>query len=273
MSQARRGKVQGGNRRNPESKQRKRTGFKVFLFLLLVAIVFTSIHLFLTHPVFAFQKIQIRGNQTLSTAKLESLFQDLRGQNLFRLDTGPYRDQILSQPMVAEVDVKKQYPDSLEVIIREHYPVAYLSVGSQEYPVDETGILHEPGLFTSHKTGNIFLSGEEKKPVPGEFFSEDMGRVDLITSLVKLNLYKKVSNITFGLEETTSLRYNGISVSFGPLENVSYKLSLLDETVQDLNRKGITASEIRMDFEGKAIAVTDESSDHTYKADTIKDDE
>lgn len=248
-------------KREPTKKtEKKKTGIKGFLLFLLFGIMTICAYFFLTHPFFSLQEVSFTGNQTLSTSDLSRSLQAYMGENLFLLDTDLVADSLHEHPMVASVDFMKRYPSTLEVKLTEHYPVAFLTQGSDEYPIDETGIIRRPGLFTSQAVGNILISGETKAPVYGQYFSDDQGRIDLIVALVDLNLYKNVSKITFGLEENTSLRYNDISVSLGPLENIPYKLSLLDKIVADLKAKGTVASKIRMDMGDNPVVETDGGS-------------
>jgi cell division protein FtsQ len=81
-----------------------------------------------------------------------------------------------------------------------------------------------------------------------EFFNED----ELIPIIYQMNA---VNLDTY--EEINIVLNNGISVAFGPLDNVKYKLRLLDKILKDIDKKQLKCNMIIMNKGENPILVLD----------------
>ncbi|WP_394181237.1 cell division protein FtsQ/DivIB [Marinomonas posidonica] len=75
---------------------------------------------------FAIEKIDIQGNlQNTSQVELQQEFSPLLGQSLLGLSVKEALAVVLSSPWVEKAEVRKVWPNTLQVIVHEYVPLAY----------------------------------------------------------------------------------------------------------------------------------------------------
>jgi cell division septal protein FtsQ len=90
---------------------------------------------------FEYARLQVDGAVFTELAAAEDAVADARGQNLFRLSTGPLEALLEGLPTVAQANVAVQLPDSLVVTLHERVPVLVWRVGARRYLADIDGHL------------------------------------------------------------------------------------------------------------------------------------
>jgi cell division septal protein FtsQ len=84
--------------------------------------------------------IRVSGTHLVPAKKTLRLLQKTYvGDNLFTVTANDVRETLESQSFVAAVTVDRDFPDTLEVGIREYEPAAYALAGSRWYVLDERG--------------------------------------------------------------------------------------------------------------------------------------
>jgi cell division protein FtsQ len=86
-------------------------------------------------------RIVVRGNARLSSAEVETLLVDLRGQHILDVDFGQYQRRLLDSPWVASVTLWRLLPSTVEVNVVERAPMAIARLGDQLYLIDRTGVI------------------------------------------------------------------------------------------------------------------------------------
>jgi hypothetical protein len=90
---------------------------------------------------FAYEQLRIEGAALTDPNDIEAALQDLRGENLFRLTTGPSEAAVGELATVADATVSVRLPDTLFVRVKERVPILVWAVGARRYLVDATGAL------------------------------------------------------------------------------------------------------------------------------------
>ena len=91
--------------------------------LLLAA--YGSVHYVMRLPVFPLREVRIEGELVQVTREqLETLTRREVKGNFFTLDLAEARAAFATLPWVSKVDVRRQWPDRLEVALEEHVPLA-----------------------------------------------------------------------------------------------------------------------------------------------------
>jgi cell division protein FtsQ len=90
---------------------------------------------------FVYTGLRVDGAIYTDTAAVETAIAAARGQNLFRLSTGPLRAAIGQLPTVASASVGVQLPGTLHVTLNERVPVLIWRVGARRYLTDDQGNL------------------------------------------------------------------------------------------------------------------------------------
>jgi cell division septal protein FtsQ len=90
---------------------------------------------------FGYTTLRLDGAVYTDPAAVEAAVATARGQNLFRLSTGPLRDGLGKLPTVAGASVGVQLPGTLHVTLTERVPVLVWRVGARRYLADVDGNL------------------------------------------------------------------------------------------------------------------------------------
>ena len=91
---------------------------------------------------FDYAHLQIDGAVFTNQASVEAALADARGENLFRVATGPLQARLEQLPTVERAQIDLRLPDTLAVTLDEHQPVLIWEVGEHRWLVDAEG-----GLF------------------------------------------------------------------------------------------------------------------------------
>ncbi len=90
---------------------------------------------------FVYASLRLDGAVYTDPAAAETAIAAARGQNLFRLSTGPLRVALEQLPTVAGASVGVQLPGTLHVTLDERVPVLIWKVGARRYLADAGGNL------------------------------------------------------------------------------------------------------------------------------------
>lgn len=115
--------------------------------LLLVSLPYT-IWLYLeAHDVFQIQRVEINSNEKyLVGERKEKLIKELLGKNFVSYDLDLYRVELLNNPWVKNAEVKRRWPDEIDIMIKERRPIA---IWNDLYLIEADGDIFEPDLMPS----------------------------------------------------------------------------------------------------------------------------
>lgn len=89
----------------------------------------------------AVRSVPVQGHHRLTLGEIEALIGDVRGESLVTVDLSRVRARLLGSPWVADVTLRRVFPDTVEVRIVEREPIAIARLGQQLYLVDESGVI------------------------------------------------------------------------------------------------------------------------------------
>ena len=140
------------------SDQRRERAHRVGAILLVTVVIAGTIwmtllgtkligqSLFSQNQRFTIRNLDIRSNGKLQSEHIREYAHIDEGMNLFAIDLGQVRDDLMSVPIVSAVSVRRRLPDTLEVTVSERIPAARLGEESTGYPlaVDQAGFVLGP---------------------------------------------------------------------------------------------------------------------------------
>ena len=142
-------------------KQSVRILFKsTFLALGIVgmSLVFIFIHDVLTQcNYFKTETIAIAGEQRLTSDQILKTADIEKGVNLVSLNLKTIREKLLAHPWIAEADIRRTFPKTIDIRIREQEPMAVIDFGKQ-FLVNRSGLIFKEAE-ASEATGLPVLTG------------------------------------------------------------------------------------------------------------------
>jgi cell division protein FtsQ len=240
------------------NRLKKGRGVSVFRKLRSIAIlicIFTSAILisFLVYArplksVFPLKQIVFIGNKHLTDEELKTLSGIHRNESLIALSSEEINQRLLRSPWIKSVLLRREFPHTLSIVIREAEPFALLDMNAHLFLVDESGKLLEE------------LKGDSVPFLPiitGDPFKEKEGFTEalkLIKSLNEKGITSEREHIevkaTKPQELTVEVDGTVVKMGTGGYEEKLAKLVRLEE---DLKKMGIHVDFIDLRFEKKAI--------------------
>jgi cell division protein FtsQ len=90
---------------------------------------------------FDYSRLRVDGASYTDAADVEAALADVRGENLFRVETAPLERQLEELSTVAGARVDVELPDTLAVTLDERKPILVWKIGDARYLVDAEGVL------------------------------------------------------------------------------------------------------------------------------------
>lgn len=266
-----------------ESQQRpwriKKLSQKAMLCLLVPILVFClgwlAFTLLLRSDIFRMTGISVQGNQVTTQQQILKTAGLQRGVNLLTLDISAIRNRILEEQWVDQVWVKRQWPSTVEIVIREYTPFALINLerdGTRQlFYMNSRGIVFAPSSVEKDLDYPVVNGPGLADDLQGKRFQENSlgamaldflkltaaGNQILTTQAVsEINVDPETGLIVYLVDHPFPI-YMGqdkIRIRFNRLVKVLAKL------YRDDKIKGVT--EIRMDYADNKILVAraDEAS-------------
>ena len=167
-----------------KSKKKRKIIFRVIKWLILLGIVIGGIVYAMLSPIFNIQGITVTGNSKISSETIVSLSGLIIDQNIFSFRTSDVIDGIKQNAYIDTVDVKRKFPDQVELSVKERVATYMLTYGNAYVYLNNQGYILE---ITSEKGDFPTITGYE---TPTEQIVE--GNRLSTTDLEKLNDVLKI---------------------------------------------------------------------------------
>jgi len=90
---------------------------------------------------FRVNHVTVRGNSRLSTGEILALVSNLRGDSVLTANLPAYRARLVDSPWVADATLRRVFPGSVEITVRERAPMGLCRLLDRLYLVDDTGAI------------------------------------------------------------------------------------------------------------------------------------
>jgi len=114
-------------------------------------------------PAFDYVRMDVNELRFTDAAAVEATLADARGENLFRLPTGPLVAELETLPTVDDARVDIRLPGTLAVTIEEREPVLIWQVGDERFLADGEGALFAPVGEASPEAADLPVVDDRRK--------------------------------------------------------------------------------------------------------------
>ena len=197
---------------------------------------------------FPVRRVIFIGNRHLTADELRTLSGIRRNASLLTLSGGKVIEKLLGSPWIKSVSVRKEFPDTLSVIVSEVEPFALLDLKGRLFIINEKG-----DLLEELKGDTIpflpIIAGDPSREREG--FSEAL---TLARAMNEKGLSSERDQIEIVLskpEELTSV-IDGMVIKIGAGE-YKEKLERLLEIEEDIQRRKITVDYIDLRFANRVV--------------------
>ncbi|OLP66544.1 Cell division protein DivIB [Bacillus pumilus] len=144
-------------------EQRKQKANRRLISFILLFFIMVLIIIYLQTPISKISSLTITGNEHVSTKQLVKLSQIKEGESEFwNLNKGVTANHIKENKLIKDVTIHKQFPNKVQIAVKEYANIAYLQKGNFYYELLENGTVLPDEVTPSH-AGPIFVDWDNKE--------------------------------------------------------------------------------------------------------------
>ena len=225
----------------------------ITIITLIFAFIFKS-------DFFLIENISVEGNYIVSIEEIINTSGIDVGSHIYNYNKNESKDRIRNFSYIKDVEIKRSLPKDVHIVVEEreaYLQFAHLSsfilIDKEGYILDikDSKVENLPVFIgfniEDHTIDNILEETEIKKL---ESFIADESTTDIISKMNEI-IYEDDYNTNINL-------INGISVAFGQLNNVKYKLTLLNDILIHIEENQINTDTILMNKGENPVIITND---------------
>ena len=241
------------------NKKKRRKGIRLFFKFLLAFLLATSalmVYFGLTHDLFKIDYINVVGNIANEKEILISKSGVSIGDNIFLASSSKIKKNLKQLSNIEDVKVTKNYPNILEIEVKENFVSAYINTASGLTTIDNYGKVKEVATDNSKASGTQLKGITETGLKVGEAFSKDELKVKFLLDLLTKEYYSDIVSIDFTNDQEITLEFkNSLKVTFGDLKDYAKKTQIIGILIKKIQLEGINAKEIILNVGENPIIV------------------
>ncbi|WP_050607652.1 cell division protein FtsQ/DivIB [Clostridium niameyense] len=124
-------------------RKRKRKKFikKLIIFFILLCSILVTLCLKLSY--FNIQNINVQGNKNITSNDIINISRVNLGDNIFYTNSKTVEENVLLNPYIEEVKIKKVIPNKINIIVKEREATFYTKVGKKYLIISQNGCVLE----------------------------------------------------------------------------------------------------------------------------------
>ncbi len=220
---------------------------RFWLWVLPLAFLAIFLALFFS-PLFRVQRIKVVGAQSLSPDEVAALV-GMEGHTIILLPLKEADARLRLLPMVRDVTIRLQWPNTLLVRVEEREPWGYWVNGGQSYVIDEEGVVLE-GKVPSLGAPSIIDTSPPLTFRPGDRVDSDAVVIaHVVLGWAPVNVGAKVVAIKYNVAQGLSLTTDqGLQVVIGDSKGLDFKLEVWRSLAEELGNKGLAGKVLDLRF-------------------------
>lgn len=239
------------NKKYVAKKHSKEKDKKLFikwfvLVLILLALLSICISIY-THPYMKISHIYITGNHINSDTEIIGQIENPIGENIFLYKDEDQIASISNLAYVEDASIKKVFPNLLNINVEENYPLFYQNDEGKDYYISNTGILQGEDIGEFDRSQLKELKGAKLRKETGEKFTSSDATLNFLGAIQDYAYFNDVSQLNLENKAQIGIILKDIDVKFGDLNNIDYKLKILDNILSESEEKSIKITEIDLD--------------------------
>lgn len=240
-------------------KKKRRSGFRIFFKFLLAFLLASAaimVYFGLTHDLFKIDYINVIGNVANEKEILIGKSGISVGDNIFLASSSKIKKNLKELSNIEDVQVRKNYPNIVEIEVKENFVSAYINTASGLTTIDNYGKVKEVATDNSKASGAQLKGIAETGLKVGEDFSTDETKVKFLLDILTKEYYFDIASINFTNDQEIILEFkNSLKVTFGDLKDYAKKTQIIGILIKKIQLEGINATEIILNVGENPIIV------------------
>lgn len=225
------------------AKRKKIKNKKIFGFVFIILLLCAGIISFcLFTPFFNVKEIAVSGNEAIDDSELADSSGIVFGTNIFKVNTRSVKKNILKNPLVDNIEVKRKIPARIDLIIEETAPQLITPYLTGYVVIDEKAKVLElrdeiPELLLPMVSG---IEVKEAKICERLVAEDDVSfeiMMENIEIFHELDAIKYFRSMDFtNLSNFSAVTHEGVKVIFGKLEELEYKIKFMKSVMPNIDK-------------------------------------
>lgn len=245
----------------PPGEERARTahGFHVRKRWLVLAVALTGVAALAAggawlrqSPLFDVSDVKVQGNERIAADTIVEKA-NLLGQSMFTADLATAQKELYGLPLVASVSIKRDWPNTMRIVIQERKAWGAWEQGGVRYTIDREGVVL--GTIPPPEGSPVVRSSELGSRLQGD--RVDYQAVDAAAEIYERlprQLGTTVTEVAFiagkGVQVTTA---SGETALFGDSSAIAYKLAVWAALSQQARARGINYTTIDLRYGNRPV--------------------
>lgn len=226
----------------------KKTLYMLFLIPISIISMLSVIYLFSKkEPLFFLQDVKITGIKQLEEKEIMDRASPFLQESLLNIDIAKMKDAITAHPFVKEVRIKRAYPFSIVIDVKEKRPSAlWVNAGGEPWVLDEAGVPYR--RLTRENTKELYIINARDRSAAQNLFRE-------VANWADEGIIRKdgISEINYQEGNVTIFRQkDAIEIILGKEEQKA-RLKRALSILEDAKKRGLFIKCIDARFEKGAI--------------------
>lgn len=260
LENASKGTNDSPRKKNPRNKKPQIFNERFVSFLLGLAVV-TIIITSLRHSYFKVSQVYVEGNEKIQGTEVISKIDSPIGKNILFYNTGKQEKKLLETEMIDEASISKKFPKIINIKISENYPEFYIDNGNKvSYLSNKLRRIDNKNLPKNLESSltKIKIKGDGDEAI--DKFAKDEDNIDFINKIKKTSYKDSISELNLENKAHIGIIVKDIRVDFGNMNEITYKLGLLESILKDVESKDQDVSSINLSNGKKPVVEINEGS-------------
>lgn len=219
-------------------------GFILFLIFLALASIVYSLY---SHSYMKISNIYITGNKATDDGDIIAEIGNPIGENILLYKPEENEASIKKLPYIENARIKKVFPNLLNINVEEDYPLFFQNIDGTDFYISNKGILLGEDIGEYDKTSLKEIKGANLRKEIGENFTGSDASLNFLRSIQGFSYFNEVNQLNLENKAQIGIMLNDIDVKFGDLNDIDYKLKILDNILNDAREKSIELTAIDLD--------------------------
>lgn len=178
---------------------------------------------------------------------------DFWGERMLTADLGSAADAIAELPLVASVEIEREWPDTVRIVVREREPWGSWEQAGQRYTIDREGYVLGFGAPPAGST--TIVSNESYSLRAGDRVDHHAVEAAAeITRQIEQVLGTRAVELTYSPDEGIRVRTaDGQTALLGDSSGIAYKLAVWARVAEEATAQNITYSTIDLRFGDRPV--------------------
>ncbi len=221
------------------AKKKKKRILKLVKWLTILGILAGTIIFFLLSPLFNILEIKVVGNQKITSEKIINMSGIIINENAFKIDTKQAIINILQEPYIEKVEIKRVLPSTIEIQVKERqatfmleFANGYVYINNQGYMLEISEEKLEIPIITGYIT-------PVENIVPGNRLqTDDLKKMKAVLKIMETarsnEIEKMITKIDINNDRnyTLILEGEGKTAYLGDASNINTRIQYLKLVIE-----------------------------------------